>query len=262
MIRAGLIGLLALSLLGVAGFGAWLTWFSPFGRPLDGPCDLWLDKPEPRWLALKGCTLDVDTLLLESAEGDLETLANRRAGLGSKPYTSPPRWVAAWAPVSSLTYRGRQIRAAIRLEGRDLLAWLNTFEAVDEARREAMWADPVVLRRLATPGVLAGEATRPPGDALLKAWGAKASSTLLTIKPGEKPPPELPAWAIAAAFLGLGLSWVAWRQLGAAQHRSLLEQSAQQLATGVNTRDVKLELGALEELRREEEQARRARRRD
>lgn len=257
MSRVLVAAFLACSLYVVAGYGVWLAWFSGLGRPLAGGCESWLEQPTARWLALRGCTLGVDELLLESDAGDLETLANRREGLATKPYDRPPRWVAAWAPVATLGQRGQLIRAVFRLESRDLVAWLNTFEQADERRRELMWADPVVLRRLAAPGVLAGQALKPTSDAVQKAFGARASAALLTVLPGEAPPPSLAPWAVAALLGAVVLSWLAWRELGASARGHA--PTAEQEITNVNVRDVKLDLGALEELRREEAAARRSR---
>lgn len=255
MSRVLVAAFLACSLYVVAGYGGWLAWFSPLGRPVKGPCAYWLEQPTARWLSLSGCTLGVDELLLESDAGDLETLADRRQGLATKPYATPPRWVAAWAPVATLGQRKELVRAVFRLESSDLVAWLNAFERADERKRESMWADPVVLRRVASPGVLAGLASKPATDAIQKAFGQRASAALLVVTPGEPPAPALPAWAAGALLLALGLSWRAWREFGdmARGH----DPTPEQVITSANVRDVKLELGALEELRREEAERRR-----
>lgn len=256
MSRVLVAAFLACSLYVVAGYGTWLAWFSGLGFPLRGACGDWLQQPTPRWLALQGCTLGVDELLLESEAGDLETLSDRHQGLASKPYDRPPRWVAAWAPVSTLGQRGQLIRAVFRLESRDLVAWLNAFEQADERRREAMWADPVALRRVASPGVLSGRALKPTTDAVQKGFGARASAALLTVLPGEAPPPTLEPWAVGALLGALALSWLAWREFAASTRGHA--PTAEQEITTANVRDVKLDLGALEELRREEAAARRS----
>ncbi len=246
---------LASSLFSFAGYGAWLTWLSGEGRPLKAPCEAWLAQPTARWLALQGCLLAVDDLLLESEAGDLETLANRRHGISTTLSERPPRWVAAWAPVTSLDLRGRAVRALFRLESKDVVAWLNAFEQADDRRREAMWADPVVLRRVATPGLLAGEAVKPTTDALYKALGTRGSVGLLTVLPGEPPPRALPAWAILSVLGGLGLSWLAWRFFNQSARGD--EPTAEQVITSVGVGDVKVDLGELEALRREEAAERR-----
>lgn len=255
MSRVLVAAFLACSLYVVAGYGGWLAWLSPLGMPVKGPCSSWLEQPSARWLSLTGCTLGVDELVLESDAGDLETLANRREGLATRPYENPPRWVAAWAPVATLGQRKELVRAVFRLEGSDLVAWLNAFERADERKREAMWADPVVLRRVAAPGVLAGRASKPATDAVQKAFGPRASAALLVVTPGEPPAPALPAWAAGALLLALGLSWLAWREFSQLSRGHA--PTPEQAITNANVRDVKLELGELEALRREEAERRR-----
>lgn len=238
--------------LALLGFFAW-TMVSTFilrpNEPFDGYCELWLKSPEAQWLKLSGCVLDVDRLVLESEGGDFESFANRRQGLSTKLYETPPTWTAAWAPVRTAG-GANVIKAAYRLASPELMKWINSVEQADEARREKLLADPVQLRRVTTPGVIMGHAEKPPHEGLRKAWGAAASAGLLIVLPGTPPPPEVPVPGLLAGLLGLMIA--AWVLRTSTQSPRLDEPTPEQLASTMNTSDVKLELGALEELRREE----------
>lgn len=244
--RLVLAAILSLVLLGFCTYSVVTTWVYPKDVALKGPCDAWLERPLARWLALKGCVLDVDLVVVESAEGDFEKLANRQKGLSLKPYPVPPTWVAAWIPVRSEWMGGGLVRAAYRIDSADVMKWINTLERADEREKDRMWADPVPLRRLSRPGVLPGKAEKPETEALQKAFGASASPNMLVVYAGDQPAPGPPALGIISGILGLiGMGFVVRR-------RSAPEPTAEQHLTKVNVSDVKLELGALEELRAEE----------
>ena len=242
--------------LGFCVYSIVTTWVFPGDRPLKTQCDNWLDHPTPRWVSLSGCVLDVDQVIVQSAEGDFEKLVNRQKGLSMKPYPSTPVWVAAWAPVRTEWMGSGLVRAAYRLESKDLLTWINTLERADEREKERMWADPVALRRLSRPGVLPGHAEKPTGEGLQKALGSAAVANLLVVNPGEPPPPRLPTFGILSGLAGLALLVFLVRR------RPADEPTAEQQITRLNVSDVKLELGALEELRAEEREERRNRKID
>ncbi len=237
-------------LLGFCVYSVVTTWVYPKDRPLKAHCDNWLEQPSQRWVALTGCVLDVDLVILESAQGDFERLSDRRQGLGMKPYPDPPTWVAAWMPVRTEWTGGGLARAAYRMESKDLLKWINTLERADERGKERMWADPVALRRLSRPGVLPGRAEKPTGEGLQKAFGTAASANLLVVYAGEPPPPTAPVPGLLAGLVGLGMLGYLVRRRGPD------EATAEQQITQVNVSDVKLEIGALEELRAEERRER------
>lgn len=234
------------------GFCAWAlvtTWVIRPDAPVSAPCDDWLEHPEQRWVVLQGCVLDVDLVIVESDAGDFEKLANRQKGLSLKPYATPPTWVAAWIPVRTEWLSAGLVRAAYRSESQDLLKWINTLERADERQKERMWADPVLLRRLSRPGVLPGKAGKPQSESLQKAYGSAAAASMLAILPGTPPPPTAPAAGILAGIAGLAL--LAYAVRGATRTTHPGATAAQEI-THLDTRDVKLELGALEELRAEE----------
>ncbi len=256
MSRLVLSAISTLLLIGFCVYSVVTTWVYPRNKALKTQCDYWLEQPSPRWVSLSGCVLDVDLVIVENAEGDFEKLSNRQKGLSMKPYPDAPTWIAAWLPVRTEWTGGGLVRAAYRLESKDLLEWINTLERADEREKERMWADPVALRRLSRPGVLPGRAEKPTFEGLQKAFGPAASANLLVIYPGEPPPPEAPVVGILAGLLGLGL-------LGyLARRRGVDEATAEQQITQVNVSDVKLELGALEELRAEERKHKRNRKLD
>lgn len=241
----------ALLLLGYAAYSVLTTWVYPRNAPLKGRCDAWLDSPQARWIMLSNCVLDVNLLVLESAEGDFETLANRKEGLSSRPYPAPPNWVAAWIPITSeWTGSSGLVRAAYRLESQDALKWLNDFERADERKKEKMWADPVPIRRLSRPGVLPGKADKPATESLMKVFGPRASPNLMAVIAGDPPPLDPPYLGIFAGLIGFGVLAYASRKRGD-------DLTAEQLITNLNVSDVKVELGALEELRREERASKR-----
>lgn len=251
MPRLALAAICAILLLGYALYAGITTWVYPSNAPLKGGCDWWLASPQPRWISLKGCVLDVDLLVLESDEGDFETLENRKNGLSSRPYPTPPNWVAAWIPITTEWKGGSSlVRAAYRLESKDALKWLNEFERADERKKEKMWAAPAPIRRLSRPGVLPGKADKPSTESLMKAFGSRASPNLMAVIAGEPPPLGPPIAGIVAGILGIAALGYATRR------RSADDLTAEQLITNVNVSDVKLELGALEELREEERQKR------
>jgi hypothetical protein len=242
--------ILGLVLLGFCTYSVITTWVYPKDAPLKGHCNAWLERPAARWLRLQGCVLDVDLAIVESAEGDFEKLVNRQKGLSLKPYPVPPNWVAAWLPVRTETLGTGLVRAAYRIDSPDLLKWINTLERASEREKERMWADPAVLRRFSRPGLLPGKAEKPQTEALQKAFGAAASANLLAVYAGDPPPPSAPTLGILSGLLGLGLLGFVVRKRSAAA-------TPEQELTNINVSDVKLEIGALEELRAEERKGKR-----
>lgn len=247
MPRLIIAAILSLVLLGFCAWSVATTYVYPSNAPLKAQCDVWLERPVPRWLALKGCVLDVDLVIVESDQGDFEKLANRQKGVGLKPYRTTPNWVAAWLPVRTEWTQGL-VRAAYRTESQDLVKWINVLERASEQEKERMWADGVVLRRFSRPGVLPGLAEKPTGEGLQKAFGAAASANMLVVIAGDPPPASPPALGIFAGLAGLVLLGYAIAKSRGAH----LNETPEQHLTKVNVSDVKLEIGALEELRAEE----------
>ena len=234
-------------LLGFCAYSVITTWVFPGNALLKASCDGWLERPEKRWVALEGCVLDVDLVVVESDEGDFEKLSNRQRGISMKPYPVPPNWVAAWIPVRADGGGGGVVRAAYRLESKDVLKWINTLERADEREKERMWEAPALIRRLSRPGVLPGHAQKPMSEGLQKAYGSGASANLVAIIAGAPPPPTAPSAGILAGLVGLVMLGYFIRSRSAAEGAN----AAQQITTA-NVSDVKLEIGALEELRDEE----------
>jgi hypothetical protein len=255
LVIAGVVGLV---LLGFCAFSLVTTYVIRPDAPLKTGCDVWLNHLEPRWVVLSGCVLDVDLVVVESDAGDFEKLANRQKGLSLKPYPVPPTWVAAWIPVRTELQGAGLVRAAWRTESQDLLKWVNALERADERQKERMWADQTLLRRFSRPGVLPGKAGRPESETLQKAFGSSAAASLLAVLPGTAPPPEVPAVGIFAGLAGLVLLVYVIRSATRPAH--LDEATVAQALTQVNVSDVKLELGALEQLRDEERQQRKRKR--
>ena len=167
-----------------------------------------------------------------------------------KPYPVAPHWVALWIPVRTQGSGAGLVRAVYRLESNDTLKWVNTLESAHEREKERMWADPMPIRRLSSPGVLSGHAEKPSSEALQKAYGSAASATLLAILQGAPPPQSAPTLGLLAGLLGLMVLGFFFRSVG--RSPLLAEATAEQQITQVNVSDVKLEIGALEELRDEE----------
>jgi hypothetical protein len=213
---------------------------------------VWLEQPTPRWVELDGCVLDTPQTLVETETGELESLASRADGLSTHLFAKPPKWVAAWIPIRDDAGRANVVRAVYRTESTDLMRWINMMDAAPDARRQEMWADQGVLRRIAKPGVLIGTAAKPQTEAIRKTWGSMASATLLVVTPGEAPALEFPTLAFAIALVGLALVVAGMRRGTGAN----TQQSAEQMLTAINTNDVKVELGALEAVRDEERRRR------
>ena len=250
MPRLVLAAISSFILLGFSAYSVATTWVYPKDAPYRGGCDDWFEKPAPSWVSLKGCVLDVDLVILESAQGDYEKLADRKNGLSHKPYAAPPHWVAVWIPVRTQWTGKGLVRAAYRLDSQDVVKWVNTFELADEREKERLWADPAPIRRLSRPGVLPGKAMKPPDEAVQKAFGAAASANLLAVIAGDPPPPSTPGAGILAGMLGLVMLGYFIKTAGRSSH--LDDVSAAQQITGLNVSDVKLEIGGLAELRAEE----------
>lgn len=255
MPRLALAAVSSFALLAFCAYSLVTTWVFPKDTPLKGFCEAWLERPVPSWVSLKECQLDVNLVVLESDQGDFEKLANRQKGVSLKPYPVSPTWIAAWVPMRSrFESRAGLVRAAYRIQSQDLLEWVNKLERADEKERDRMWADPGPLRRVSRPGLLQGRAAKPAHDGLQKSLGPSASVHLLTVLEGVPPPPAAPTFGILAGLGGLLALGYFLRRLG--RGGSLEEATAEQQITQVNVSDVKLEIGALEELRAEERRQR------
>jgi hypothetical protein len=253
MSRAALFLIVGMSLLAVSGYLLVAKFLWRGDAPFRGPCRAWLSQPSPRWVELEGCVLDTPQTLVEADTGELEALASRAEGLSTHLFAKPPKWVAAWIPIRDDAGRANVVRAVYRTESADLIRWINMMDSAPDARRQEMWADQGVLRRIARPGVLMGTAAKPQTEMLRKTWGSMASAAMLVVTPGEPPPFEFPTLAFAIGVAGLLLA-VAGLRSGTG---SKSQQSAEQMLTVLNTNDVKVELGALESVREEERRRRR-----
>ncbi|MFO0597538.1 MAG: hypothetical protein U0228_19690 [Myxococcaceae bacterium] len=241
--------------LAVLGFGAWA--FKTFqdwagDQPQVMQCGAYLMAPHTGWFKLEGCTLDTDGIVLENEQGDMEPLDNRRKGLSSKLYASPPVWVAAWIPMSASVGRNQKRGAALRSTSVDLLKWVAAVEAADESKREKMFEDPVVLRRMVRPGLLEGHLEKPAGDAVAKAFGPAASVNLHVMTLGQPPERTHPAVSVSVGFvLLLAVILVAARFSRPPRLDTAAETPEQQLARSMIS-GAKVELGELEDIRAEE----------
>ena len=251
MSRLSLAIVWSFAALGFCAYSVVTTWVYPTNAPLKGVCDAWLERPVSRWLSLSGCVLDVDLVVIESDQGDFETLANRQRGLSMKPYPESPNWVAAWIPVRTQSASSGTVRAVYRLESPDLMKWINELERADGQKKDRMWADPSLVRRLSRPGVLTGRGDKSTNEGVRKAFGSAAAANMFVVLAGEPPPASMPTAGILSGLLGLVLLGYATRL------RSIQQATAEQQITGLSVSDVKLEIGALEELRREELSSRR-----
>ena len=221
-------------------------------RPLNLGCDEFLSQPAAGWLTLSGCVLDMEQVVLESETGDFEPLAGRREGLWRTLPQGPVRWSVVWAPLKQ-PFGGRGVvQAVYRLDGADLLKWVNDFDRASPAEKERLWADPVPLRRLLRPARIEGHAEKPGDEGLRKAYGPLASANLVAVTPGQIPRP--PVASIVGGGVGLLLLGYTLLRAFRGAGKEPLDDSLRYL--GVN--QVKLEIGGLEELRKEERAERRS----
>lgn len=243
------------------GFSAWAIrsvreWIDE--QTAEQNCGDFLRAPKAGWFKLKDCTLDVNAMVLESSNGEFEPLDNRRKGISSKLYDGTPKWVAALIPITTPMDRGAR-RAAMRSESDDLLKWLNVHERADDAKREKMWADPVVLLRMTRPAILEGESVKPEGDLVPRAFGPAASVNMHVFTVGK--PPERTHVAVT-----LGIGFVLWVALVlivsrfAKAPRLDHELTPEQVTARNIVGGTRVELGELEQLRREEANERKRKR--
>lgn len=219
--------------------------------PLELSCGEYLRMLDARWLKLTGCVLDTERMVLESDAGDFEPFSNRVKGISSKLYAAPPNWVAAWAPMRS-PGAPPATRVVYRLSTPDLMKWLNAFERGNEVQRAKWMENPVQLRRVETPGLLTGQVKKPENPNVRTAFGTSATGSMMVMIPGTWPGPQLPVLGVIAGLLGFFGCAFAFRV--ATRSPRLDEATAEQLANTMSTADVKLEIGELEALRREERQ--------
>ncbi len=247
MSRNLIVGILSLGLMGFGLFSV-LSAQGLQDRVLDARCETFLGQPAPGWVSLKGCLLDMESLVLESEAGDFETLENRRQGLSQKPLVDP-KWVVAWAPLRPELGRQGVIRAVYRVDSADLLKWINTFDRAGEREKERMWVDPAMLRRMAKPAVIEGRAEKPVTDSVQRAFGTTASVTMLVVTPGKPPKTSIVQPIVGVSLIALlALTILAMTRKPKA---GVAEPSAQHIAN-IGVSDVKLEYGALEDIRAEE----------
>lgn len=218
-------------------------------QALDRGCTDYLEEPGPGWMKLKGCELAVSQALLESEAGDFETLENRRKGLAMKLFDAPPKWVAVWLPITSLSVKGGP-RAILRNDAQDLVKWVNALEGASDAARERMWEDPVVLRRMSRPGQIDGYSEKPAADTLRRAYGSTASVNLYVIRPGAPEPMMHPSISILAGLFVLGVLALFLNKF--VKKDPDLELTPEQVTARNIVGKTRVELGELERLREEE----------
>ena len=254
MQRNVIVSLVLLGMGAVAVLGVLTSPYFTGEGTVSGTCEGYLVQPTALWVSLHECALDMDQLVLESEAGDFETLENRRQGLSQKPFASPPRWVAAWAPMRAEFGRVGVVKAVYRIDSVDLLKWVNAFDRADERDKERLWADPVPLRRMSHPSLLVGHAQKAGLGTVQRALGTTASANLLAVVPGTPPQQSLLGPLVSVGLLlVLGVVLLRVARGGKSQHDPLAEQELRQL--GVT--DMKVELGALDQLREEERASRR-----
>jgi hypothetical protein len=250
-------GLIGLMLVGFCLLGGGLAVVLRPEGTLEGPCRSFLDRPKERWVKLSGCRLQIDELLVANDDA-VERFADRAEGVSRTLYATPPVWTHAWAPLSTGSPDDhRAVRAVVRLVDADVLKWVNAVERADEAQRKRLLENQAVLLRVAMPGLLMGHASRPPeADLLQAALGTTAQAGLLVIEPGPPPPVEWPVPALLAGFVGFAVLLLTLARL---VRRTPAEAAAADV-TGIDVSDVKLSIGELEEVRREQAEARKTKR--
>ncbi len=231
--------LLSLGLLSLYAYFAWVTWALPSAENKSVACAAWFSRPQPHWVRLSACELDFERAVVESRNGEFETLANRRKGLSAQLYTEPPVWVTVWIPVQEEQFPGATVRAAYRLSSHELVNWVNEIERADEALKEQLWADPVPFRRLARLTVLEGYAEKGAPIGLARAFGMAGSPLLWAIVPGEPPARKFPLLAHLVGACGVAVLIFEIRRYARKKRDVQLKIENEE----------ELELGALQELR-------------
>ncbi|MFT3709305.1 MAG: hypothetical protein QM817_16825 [Archangium sp.] len=244
------------ALFGAFCVNATRTWATHI--PTDVMCADFLRSPREGWFKVKGCVLDVNAMVLESANGEFESLDNRRKGISSKLYDGTPVWVAALIPMTTVMDRGAR-RAALRSESADLLKWVNAHEVADDLKREKMWDDPSVLNRMAHPSLLVGRAEKPDGDLVPRAFGPAASVNLHVFRV-EAPPEQMHVSVVITIALVILLAGIVLVIRFTRGPRNDGDLTPEQVTARNIIGSTKVELGALEELREEERQEQRKKR--
>jgi hypothetical protein len=163
--------------------------------------------------------------------------------------------------MTTLMDRGAR-RAALRSQSEDLLKWVNAHEVADEAKREKMWADPAVLNRMTHPAVLVGRSEKPAGDLVPRAFGPQASVNLHVFRL-EAPPERMHVSVVLSIGLVLLIAGIA---LAVRFTRANRLENAELTPEQVTARNIvgstKVQLGELEQIREEERQASRSKKRN
>ncbi|MEW5738282.1 MAG: hypothetical protein AB1938_05115 [Myxococcota bacterium] len=253
--RTILGAVIGLMLVGFCFLGGGLAVLIRRDPVVTGACTQYLDRPKEHWVKLSGCRLQIDDLLVANAEG-VERFADRAEGLSRVLHSTTPVWTAVYAPVATGNPDDRRpVRVVYRLADADVLKWINAVERADEAHKKRMLDDQKILLRVASPGLLMGEARRvPEAEVLQAALGTQAQAGLLIIEPGTPPTPEWPWLALLAGLAGGAV--LLWSLLRVFQRPHSTDPAAE--LTKVDVSDVKLSLGELDAMRQEEAEARKA----
>lgn len=242
-----MLSVAGLCLLATSAYVVLQRSFDPRKRVTAATCNDWLAEPGEGFVLLRNCRLQVEDVLIQSSEGDFELLARRANGVSSKLYQTPPTWVDAWAPVQPETRKTPTARAVLKITSSDLMKWINALDRAPENRRAEMWATPVLLQRHAHPASIEARAAQTEMDLAAKFGGSVSVNTYELIS-GLPEPAEAPLEGIVVGIVGLAMIGVSLRN--ATRARLVDSSSANPV---ISTSDVKLELGALEALKREDE---------
>ncbi len=257
--RPFVLGVLGLSGVGFCLFSTFVAFAinQVWKAPLQ--CDTFIEHPVEDWVTLVGCRLDFDEAVLIDGE-NVERLADRKIGLAHSLQPAGFEWKTIMVPVKSPHNLIRPSRVVWPITDGDALAWVNAIErSATEEERKRLGTQTKVIDRLATPARMTGRGERgAKADQVQRVLGREGMAGLLVLQPGVIPPPQVPA---AGFFLGvLGAIAFGFGVKGFGQRKPLGASAGAEL-TNADVSGVKVEIGELEALRREEAQERRRRKR-
>jgi hypothetical protein len=252
-----------LGAIGLSGLGfSLLSIFAAVGahrvRQAPVECDSFIARPAEAWVTLVGCRLDFDDAVLMDGT-NVERLSDRKVGIAHSVQPRGFEWTTMVVPVKAPNALIRPSRVVTPITDVDVLAWVNAIErATTVEERERLSSQTKLIDRLASPTRITGHGERGPlADAVQRVLGREGMAGLVVLRPAEIPGVEVPDLGILTGVLGLIAIAIAIAGLGRAR---ALGSSIEADLTNADVSGVKLEIGELEALRREQERERRQRR--
>ena len=238
------LGLIGVVLVGSCGVLSAHEYTVARARQVPQNCEDFAAHPIPGWVTLDGCQLDFDGALVGDEEG-YERLFDRVDGISRTLHDAPPTWREVLVPLSSATQQG-PARVVVAIADPDVLGWLNGLERASDSERARQLKGRMVIQRWRNIARLQAEGVKDHGE-LQRVVGRAGVPGMILLRRGVVPPAAVPPEAMAFGLAGLGALLWAWIARG--RRRGFAAGNENDVS------DVKLKLGELEALRRQEGKA-------